>query len=377
MKDGPNASLVGRPGSRYDLATPALLLDLDVLERNLAQAADLVRNAGLRLRPHFKAHKSIEIARRQLEAGASGVCVATIGEAESIASSLPCADILLTSILSTPIQLERVVALRRIGASVTLVVDSIGQAQALSECCRNAGSEVSVLIDLDMGRERSGCPTAEDAVKLARFLNEEPRLRLAGVQVYAGQLSHIDDAGELGRAYDRFAARLAGFQKALIPSLPRPPVLSGGSTGSMALDLQSGLLSELQCGSYALMDVEYLRQNPGPDLWPFAPAVFVQSSVISANWNDHVITDAGAKRFASKYGSEPLVARGTDSRNVFHVLSDEHGWLQVPFGPAATLGARLEFIVPHCDPTINLFDTYHVVRGDTLVDIWPVDGRGR
>ncbi|MDJ0930593.1 alanine racemase [Breoghania sp.] len=375
---GPNAGLVGAADGRTRLATPSLLLDLDALEANLAEGARLVREAGLRLRPHFKAHKSLEVLRLQLEAGACGVAVATIGEAEAVAAAFPTTDILVTSILSSPIQLARAVAIFANRVPLTLAIDSRDQLKTLSQCLAGKNCQMNVLIDVDMGRGRSGCVTVSEAIKLAEMIEAEPNISLAGLQTYAGQLSHVTDLEKRSDTYEIFASRVVLFREALASHLPRPLKITGGSTGSMQLDLASGLLTELQCGSYAIMDVEYLPLHHRDGTWPFVPALSVLSTVLSANWDYHVTTDGGDKRFQNKYGHEPVIVRGAEPACRYKPVSDEHGRIDAPDGiPLPAVGDSVECIVSYCDPTINLYDAYHVVRDDALLAIWPIDGRGR
>ncbi|SHG62690.1 alanine racemase [Cognatishimia maritima] len=367
----PNSHLIGDLQARSALATPALILDLPVLEANLSTGMRLVKDAGKAFRPHFKAHKSLDIARRQLELGATGICVATLSEAEA-ACELG-AELLLTSIISTDAQCKRIAALAASGATIIAVVDHPDVALRLESVLQGTCGALDVLIDLDMRRARSGCATPKAAAELGNLVSASPTLRLRGVQAYAGQLSHMTSCKERSAAHAEFTSRLAAFKFALSHILPDDPIVSGGSTGSMNLDL-SGPLTELQCGSYALMDVEYLNVEPGWTAWPFKPALRVQSSVLSTHWDAHAITDAGDKWFADKYGAAPRIVLGAPETAVFEPISDEHARLvtEAKLHP----GDRIECLPPHCDPTINLFAAYHVFAGEQLRDIWPIEARG-
>ena len=156
-----------------------------------------------------------------------------------------------------------------------------------------------------------------------------------------------------------------------------PSIVTGAGTGSHAIDAGGGLFTELQCGSYVFMDVRYQEVTLRPDeAQPFEPALFVRTSVISANAAGHVTTDAGLKHFATD-GPRPVIARGAPAGAEYHFFGDEHGRIELPDAARhLPVGTALECITPHCDPTVNLFDVYHVVHGDTLVDIWPIDARG-
>lgn len=372
-KPHPNAHLIGKPHARSSLATPALILDLSKLDANIDMAAKLINQAGKSLRPHFKAHKSLEVARRQLESGAVGLCVATVSEAE-VASELD-AEILITSIVSTETQCRRIVELKASGIAIIAVVDHPKTALQLEEISRNKGVELDVLIDLDMRRERSGCPNPKAALELVFFIEASPALRLRGLQAYAGQLSHLHPFEKRSAAYTEFASRLSAFQFALKDMLPPDAIISGGSTGSMSLDL-SGPLTELQCGTYAMMDVEYLDIDSGWGAWPFQPALTVQCSVLSAHWASHVITDAGDKWFANKYAAFPLIVSGVPDGAKLEPISDEHARITSDAGLMLKPGDHIECIPPHCDPTINLYSAYHVLDQGRLSKLWVVSARG-
>lgn len=369
IRQHPNSHLVGDIEARSKLATPALVLEIDALEKNLKAAAHIVASTDKQLRPHFKAHKSLEIAKRQLDLGAVGISVATLSEAELVSQLNT--EILMTSIISTQIQHQRLASLVASGHSLIAVVDNVDVACALAEEIGRAGSKLGVLIDIDMGRGRSGCASVQEAAELAANIQSNPVLKLRGLQVYAGQLSHMVSLAERSLQHDIFTNNVATFIEALADFLPENAIISGGSTGSFKLDL-SGPLSELQCGSYALMDLEYLNVEAGWDEWPFSPAAFVSASILSAHWPGHAIADAGDKAFASKYGTSPIIAKGPLKGVALEPISDEHSKLVKHSGMMISTSDRLECIPPHCDPTINLYSAYHVVSGEQLQDIWPI-----
>jgi len=356
------------------------VIDRDVLIANLAAMERLLDGTGVAHRPHSKAHKCVEIGRLQLESGAAGFCAATIGEAE-ILSALD-TSILLTSIVSSEVNIDRAADLRATGCDLTLVVDDLLTARRISSALDARHCAAEVLVDIDTGRGRSGCGSVEEARELARQVQRLPGLNLRGLQLYAGHLSHMRDTAERERAHADSRSEVTRYREALADLLPPAPIVTGGSTGSLALDLQEPVLTELQCGSYAVMDVEYLSIPYSAEVaaWPFRAAVGVQATVLSSNWDDHAIADAGDKRFASKYGADPRPTRvphGVDlASSSYRPISDEHGRLDFTSTHRPPAGARIECTVPHCDPTINLFDVAYVVSEDTLVDIWTIDARG-
>jgi D-serine deaminase-like pyridoxal phosphate-dependent protein len=373
---GPNAALIGRPGSRAALCTPALLLDLAALERNLLAMAAFCDRHGVALRPHAKTHKSVEVARRQLGAGAIGISVATIGEAERLTDG-GIGNLLITSPLPTPPKLARLRALLDRAEGLMVVADSVAGVDALAETAAGADRRLVVLLDIGVGRQRTGCTSTEQALAVARRIAGSNSLAFGGVQAYAGYLQHtpaIAERQRLGAIEDAKAGEVVARLQA---EGLAPRMITGAGTGSHAQDAAGGLFTELQCGSYISMDVQYqdvaLRADAAQ---PFEPALLMRTSVISANATGHVTTDAGLKHFATD-GPRPVIARGAPDGAVYHFFGDEHGRVELPDAPRhLPVGTALECITPHCDPTVNLYDVYHVVHGDTLVDIWPIDARG-
>jgi 3-hydroxy-D-aspartate aldolase len=374
---GPNEGLIGAPGGRARLDTPALLVDLDALERNIAAMAAHARAAGVGLRPHAKTHKSVAIARRQVAAGACGICCATLGEAAVMAAAgLP--GLHITSPLVTEPKIARLIALN--GAphgGLSVVVDHPANLAALDAAARAAGQVLDVLVDVETGQGRTGVADEAALRDLIARARESRGLRFRGVQAYAGNLQHI-----AVRAERRARARAAG--QALASMLARlrgngiaVEIVSGGGTGTHDLDPAARVFTELQVGSYVFMDVDYQRAlADGRNAPPFETALFIATSVVSVNAPGHVTTDAGLKAFATD-GPAPVPATGAPPGSRYEFFGDEHGKLVLPPGAARpALGHRLECASPHCDPTVNLYDVLHVVRGDTLVDIWPVDARG-
>jgi len=374
---GPNAHLVGDAHGRLRLDTPALILDLDAVERNVARMAEIGRATGLAIRPHVKCHKSARIADIQLAAGASGFCCATLGEAEMMARA-GFSNILITSPVASEAKIARAVKLAELDARLCLVVDSPANATRLSGAFRSLGRTVDVLVDVDPGMQRTGAATQKAAISLAQLVEDLPGLNYLGLQCYAGHVQHIADP----EARQDASLAVMGALKVLceeLKALDLPPrVVSGGGTGTHAIDSRAAVLTELQVGSYVVMDRQYEQ------VWasdggaaPFEVALFVQSSVVSNNHPQHITCDAGFKHFAVD-GGTPRVASGLPADCRYDYFGDEHGRVLLPAGAELPeLGARVEFVTPHCDPTINLYDQYHCVRGTALVDIWPVDARGR
>jgi 3-hydroxy-D-aspartate aldolase len=380
---GPNEPLIGKPGSRALLDTPALCIDLDAMERNIAAMAEFCRSKSVALRPHAKTHKSVNIAARQIAAGAIGICCATIGEAEVMAAGgVP--GVLVTSPQVTPPKIARVIALNLAAADgVTVVVDHPQNVAELDAAARASGTTLNVLVDFSSGHHRTGAATEDDAIALAQAVEAAGGLRLTGLQAYYGNLQHVADRAARQAKVKRQHAVIAALAGRLRAAGLAVPVVTGAGTGTHDVDAEAKIFTELQAGSYVFMDVEYAEAlRDGRNALPFETSLFVQTAVVSVASarvpGGYVTTDAGLKCFATE-GPKPEVMSGGPPGATYGYAGDEHGRLFFASGagPVPALGERIELVTPHCDPTVNLHDFYHVIRGDTLVDIWPVDARGK
>jgi D-serine deaminase-like pyridoxal phosphate-dependent protein len=351
--------------SKADLPTPALLVDLEKLETNLKKMQDYAAGSGKVLRPHAKAHKCLEIARRQIQAGAPGVCAATLPEIELMAGAG--IDVLLTTPVASSIKTDRIAALLRGGAIVRAVVDHALQVQLYQRSGSGAGVTVPLLVDLDIGDHRTGIPCDERAIELARLIASSPNLRFAGLQAYSVSASHTE-GWDARRTHSTAAiAQALPIQKHLLADGMDARTLTGGSTGTWDIDLAIPELTELQAGSYALMDVAYQRIGG----IPFSPAMTVLATVVSASHEGFVTVDAGFKAFATDrpFGPEPVNIPGSR----WQWAGDEHGILHYDSGRLRLQpGDRVEFLAPHCDPTVNLHDRIAACQGDRVEDFWPL-----
>jgi D-serine deaminase-like pyridoxal phosphate-dependent protein len=366
---GPNVGLIGKPKSRQALATPALILELGALEHNLKTMARLCKQAGVALRPHAKTHKSVEIARRQIAAGAVGISVATVREAAVLVEAgLP--GVLLTTPVVGDVKVDIVLGLARRSKDFMVVVDSLAGVAALER----GGRKLTVLVDIDIGMTRTGVPDVAGALKLIRRVQSSKILKLAGVQAYSGMVQHITLPSDREKAYSVQLEHLKAVLKAASEELGyEPGIVTGGGTGSFEIDRRAGLFTECQCGSYVFMDVEYedvQLLSTGPN--PFKTALFVQCTVVSNHHPTSPTTDGGFKTF-SMDGPVARLAKGVPKGAVYKYFGDEFG--KVP-GEKLKLGAKVELVTPHCDPTVNMHDFYHCVRGNVLEEIWRVDARG-
>ena len=376
-----NTPLIGVPGGRHLLDTPALLIDLPAMTRNIERMAAFARSRGVNLRPHVKTHKSVEIARRQVAAGAIGVSCVTLGEAEvMVQGGIP--GVLITSPAVTPSKIARLIRLAQQArpGDVMVVVDNPQNLADLARAASELTHPLDVLVDYGAGYNRTGAATQAKVLELAALVAAEPRLRLRGLQSYAGNLQHIVSREERSTAAAGLRETVADIVAAAKRQGLHFDIVTGAGTGTHDLDSQENAFTELQAGSYVFMDAEYtqvLASDGQPS--PFEVSLFVQTAVVSTNATGWVTVDGGTKCFSTDSGV-PLVAKGVDAASRYAFFGDEHGKLMPPQGSTAqrpALGARVEFVTPHCDPTVNLHDAYHVVEGGTLVAIWPVDARGR
>lgn len=372
-----HAHLIGRQGSRAALNTPALVLDVDRLDRNIAAMQARAAARGVALRPHAKTHKSSDIARRQLAAGAIGLCCAKIGEAE-VLSADGVTELLITSPVAAPGAIKRLALLAGRAPGLAAVVDDPAVAARIEHALAAAGATLNVMIDIDPGIRRTGVASPEAAVALATAIAACPHLRYRGVQFYCGMQQHIEEYAARRAAIEERTSYLGQVIAALAAAGFPPAIVTGSGTGTHAIDLDLGVFTELQAGSYVFMDRQYLDCDlDGSGGAPFETALMVDARVVSANHAALVTIDAGFKSLSTDGGAARVTA-GATPETAFAFMGDEHAALIAPdIGLRLRAGDPVTLTVPHCDPTVNLYDHYHVVRGDTLVDIWPVSARGR
>jgi D-serine deaminase-like pyridoxal phosphate-dependent protein len=350
--------------------TPALVLDLDAMERNLAAMAAFARERGLRLRPHAKMHKSAWLAQQQIAVGAVGVCVQKTSEAEALAAQ-GVGDIFISNEVIDPAKLERVAVLAG-RVRLAMAVDSLLGIERLAAALRAAGSSLEVFVEIDAGHARCGAAPAQ-AGALARHVIDHG-LRFAGLQAYHGRAQHLRSVAERRAAIDAATRAVRTALAALGGERIDCPLVTGAGSGSFVLEADSGLWGELQCGSYLFMDRDYADNDALPGAPRFEHALFVKSQVVSRS-DTHAVIDAGHKSHAIDSGL-PRVWRRDDL--AFANGGDEHGILRGPSLPA--LGETVWLVPGHCDPTVNLHDTMIGVRGGlergTVERVIRVDARG-
>lgn len=375
LQAGPAANDEYRGRAKADLPTPALLVDLDRLEHNLRAMAEHCKNGGCGFRPHAKTHKCPEIARRQVAAGALGVCVATVPEAEAMVAA-GIRGVLLTSPIVEPRKIARMIALAQKG-EVMLALGHPRQAELLDEAAGAAKVVVRVLVDLDVGDRRTGIQPGVPALELGRVVSRSKNLRLCGLQAYAGLASHVAGFERREKISRQAMTQAVETRDLFAKNSLEAGILSGGSTGTYNIDSAIRGITELQVGSYVFMDVDYRRiggRTNASVYDDFQPSLTVLTTVVSATHADRVTVDAGNKALDTTVS---VRAQARDWQGVsYGVGGDEFGILTIAQGARMPrLGERLEFLVPHCDPTTNLYDRIYATRADRVEAVWPIRAR--
>lgn len=378
MLDGlePGYDIPALPGMRADqVQTPALVVDLDALDRNILRMATLARQMGVALRPHGKMHKSADVARLQIAAGAVGLCCQKVSEAEAFVRA-GIADILLTNQVRDPAKIDRLARLPQRGAQIAVCVDDLANVAGISAAAQRHGTVLRCLVEIDCGQGRCGAAGPQQALAIAQAILAAPGLRFGGVQAYQGAMQHLPTHAERQAAAMAAQARLRPVLEALAAAGIACPTVTGGGTGSYEFEGGSGLYTEVQCGSYAYMDADYgrIRDMAGDRLdagW--RNALFVMTQVMSHVHPDRAVCDAGLKSLAVDSGL-PVVWGRDDV--IYDRCSDEHGEIADPLA-ALQVGERVLLVPGHCDPTCNLHDWVVGLRGGMVETVWPVTARGK
>jgi D-serine deaminase-like pyridoxal phosphate-dependent protein len=354
------------PSSLFEIPTPALIVDVATLDRNIARMAAFFASGPCRLRPHFKAHKTPAIARRQLAAGSCvGLTCATVSEAEVVADV--CEDVLIANEIVSPDKCARVAALAR-NRAVTVVVDSIAGIEAVADSARQAGVTIGILVDVNVGQGRCGVEPGDATVALARCVAATSGLSMRGVMGYEGHLQPVRDRAER-EARTRAALRDLVETAKEIRAVGLPcEVVSSGGTGTYDISGRVEGVTEIQAGSYALMDTDYSSVGV-----PFEQAFFVLGTIVSRPSPERCVADCGHKSMSKDHGV-PSVKDVIGA--IVTALNDEHAVLRVPASCTLSIGDRVRLIPSHTDPTVNLHDVFYAVEGERVVDVWPIAARG-
>jgi len=358
-----------------EIDTPALVVDLDILDRNLHRVAGYARQHGLRLRPHTKTHKSIRIARRQLESGAIGPTVAKVSEAEVMLGAEP-ADLLVAYPIIGRAKLERLMEVAR-QTRVTVALDSVFAARQLSDAARAAQLEIGVLAEVDAGLGRVGVAPGEALVQLAQSISKFPHLRFEGMAFYPGHIKETDEAGQ------RALAQLAELLRSILSDFRRAGIevgiVSGGSTPTLFHSHQLDSLTEIRPGTYVFNDMNTVRSGACA-MEDCAAAVL--ATVVSTARAGQMIVDGGSKTFSSDRlvnSPEPTFGHVVEAPGArFHKMNEEHGYIDVTRAEREfSVGDRVHVIPNHICTAVNLHEQVYGVRGEVVEEIWKVDARGK
>jgi 3-hydroxy-D-aspartate aldolase len=344
--------------------TPALILDLDAFEKNLDTLKKSVAGR-VRVRAHAKTHKCPEIAKRQIAAGAIGVCCQKVSEAEALVEG-GIQDVLVTNEVVGGQKIRRLAALSQ-RARIGVCVDNLENLEQIAA----TGARLDTYIELEVGMGRCGIAPGQPALALARAIVNSPNLRFAGLHAYHGRAQHVrsiaDRRASIARAAEAVRTTKSLFKQNGIDC----PIVTGAGSGTFMFEVETGAWDEIQPGSYIFMDADYARNEWAAPLPRFEHALFVLSTVMSRPSAEVAIVDAGLKASSVDSGMPALWGR---PGLAYTRASDEHGWVEGKPPPA--LGEQLLLVPGHCDPTVNLYDWYVCVRRGTVEALWPITARG-
>ena len=356
-----------------EVDTPALILDLDAFEANLARVAQAVAGTGVRLRPHAKSHKCAEIAKRQMALGAIGICCQKVSEAEAMVDA-GIDNVLVSNEIAGRQKLDRLAALRH-RAWVAVCADNAGNVDEIDAAAARAGVILPVLVEIDVGAGRCGVQPGEAAVTLVQHIASKANLSFAGLQSYQGRAQHLRGHEERRAAIDTAIALTRKTIEGLAAAGLSCDIVGGGGTGTYGFEAASGVYNEIQVGSYIFMDADYARNLKlgGAPVDEFAHSLFVYATVMSHPAPERAYVDAGLKAYSVDSGL-PLVC---DIAATLDRASDEHGNLTL-LEPAnhSLVGDKIRLIPGHCDPTVNLYDWIVCIRAGTVEAVWQVTARG-
>ena len=360
-----------------DIQTPALVLDLDALERNIKKMGDYAKAHGMRHRVHGKMHKSVDVAKLQESlGGACGVCCQKVSEAEVFARG-GIKDVMVSNQVTDLAKIDRLARMPRFGARVLCCVDDPANVADLSAAAVKHGTQIEALVEIDCGAGRCGVTTTEAVVEIAKMIDAAEGLKFAGIQAYQGAMQHMDSYADrsekTGVAIGMVEDALAGLKAVGLEC----DIVGGGGTGSYYFESNSGAFNELQCGSYAFMDADYGRildkDGKRIDEGEWENALFILTTVMSHSKADKAIVDAGLKAQSVDSGLPTVFGR----HDVEYLkCSDEHGVVGDPDG-VLMVNDKLKLVPGHCDPTCNVHDWYVAVRGGKVETLWPVSARGK
>ena len=358
-----------------DIQTPCLVLDLDALEYNIKTMGQFAKDMGMRLRIHGKMHKSVDIALLQAKIGNScGVCCQKVSEAEVFVRG-GIKDVLVSNQVRDAAKIDRLARLPKLGARTICCVDDVANVADLSAAAQKHGTTIECLVEIDCGAGRCGVQAGQPVVDIAKAIDAAAGLKFSGIQAYQGAMQHMENYQDRKDKIDIAVAMVKQSVDMLKAEGLECDIVGGGGTGSYYFEGASGVYNELQCGSYAFMDVDYqrIRDEKGDLISEFKNSFFILTSVISHAKADKAICDAGLKAQSVDSGLPKIFGRD----DVEYIkCSDEHGVIADPNG-VLKVNDKLKLIPGHCDPTCNVHDWYVGVRNGKVETVWPVSARGK
>jgi D-serine deaminase-like pyridoxal phosphate-dependent protein len=369
---------VVKPGiSKWDLETPALVVDLDKMEKNIATMQTAMKKYGLPSRPHSKTHKTAAIAKYQIATGSIGICCAKLTEAEAMVDN-GVDRVLMTTANPAASKIRRAMKLRKAHRNFIQAVDYEPNARDLNDAAKAEGIVADVVIDVAVGT-RSGIAPGEGALALGQLIDKLPNLRLRGMLSYDGGVQHVKGfENRKSRALKTIEPNVETFEMMKKAGL-NMEIFSGGGSGTYNIMHLVPGFTDIQVGSYLFMDMQYLEigSENGDEVYSdFAPSLTVLTTVLNNRFPERLTTDAGSKALTL---NQPPAGVIGEPGMVYAAGSDEFGSIRftAPPSKAYKIGDKLEVIVPHCDPAVNEYDVMYGTRKDRVEVIWPITGRGR
>lgn len=362
--------------SKWELDTPALCVDLDKMEQNLKAVHTALQGTGIGVRPHVKTHKCPQIAKMQMDAGAVGVCTAKLSESEVMLEN-GIAHVLMTGVNVTIPKIQKAMALAKKHRSFIQAIDNPQNAQDLQDAAKAAGIIADVVVDIDVIK-RSGVITGSPALALAQMIDKMPNLRFRGILAYDGSVQHI--AGfekRKEKALLNFEPVVSTYEKMKASGL-NMEIFSGAGTGTYNIMTDVPGFTDVQVGSYLFMDRQYMvigGVTNETDFDDFAPSLTVIATIVNANYPDRLITDSGSKSLTLNQPKALVIGEpGFD----YTAGSDEYGTITFEQSSKTyKVGDKLEVIIPHCDPVVNLYDFMYGIRKDKVETVLPILARGK
>ena len=363
--------------SKWELDTPSLCIDLDALESNIAKMQSTTSQNGIASRPHAKTHKCPTIAHMQLDSGSVGICTAKISEAEAMYQH-GINEILMTTTNVTTTKIRRAMTLRQSCQEFIQATDSPSNARLLSEAAQAMGIVADVVVDVDPGGHRTGITAGIPALELAQLIDQLPGLRLRGLLCYDGGSQHVKGFEKRkNQTLERLVAATNTYEQFQASGLTTE-IFSGGGTGTYNIDHQTRGLTDIQVGSYVFMDAQYLGIGGEDNIehfTDFEPALTILTTVLNDQYAGRCTTDAGAKACTI---NQPWAIIKGESGISYSSGSDEFGTVRYEENASRTykVAEKIELIVSHCDPVVNLYDHMYAIRNNQVEAIWPIAARG-